>query len=258
MGCCASTHDYGSSASASPKQSRAFSHPSVEEETVKEVLSETPNPTPPIHHTKYHPQNPKPQKQLPVYDRVSDPLSNGPKTGKNGVMQARDALDRMEDMKPKAAMEISEEAWEECSQSESPSISTPTNLTGDGGFRHYQLGHRAAQRSPAKTPSRTCSFSGDMGAPRCDRTGQTHGRRSEQSPRRTSSGPLRTATGGEPGRSRSEPRRRERVDPSEGSAKRSRSPGTDCSANVLTVVLTWIPFSNSIKNDIPSRASTVL
>lgn len=221
MGCCVSTNDKGSSASASQKQSRVTLPPSMEEETVKEVLSETPTPKPPVHHfpSKLQPQIPKPQK-LPVFDRVLDPLGHGQKAEK-GMMKANDTLGRIEELKPKAAEEISEELWEICSLSESPSISTATNLTEDSGFRHQ--GHRGAQRSPAKIqPSRAGSFSGDMEARR-DRTALSPARRSEQSLRRMNPVPVRPAPGGEPGRSRSEPRRRER-DPMESSVRRSRSP----------------------------------
>ncbi|OWM77513.1 serine/arginine repetitive matrix protein 1-like [Punica granatum] len=245
MGCCVSSHNNGTkatatSASASWKQrrspakpSRAPLPPSMEEETVKEVLSETPTPKPPIHlvpaSPTRQPQNPEPQQKkpppppsLPVFP---EPLLLSQKAEIGVVKGKEDGSDRrLEELMPKpAAEEISEEVSDICSLSESVSISTATNLTDDSGVHHQ--GHRGAYRSPAKIQSSRAarSLSGEMGARRVDHTAQSQYRRSDQSPRRRNAGPVRPIQGGEPNRARSVPRRRER-DPGESSARRSRSP----------------------------------
>ncbi|KAF8031259.1 hypothetical protein BT93_D0455 [Corymbia citriodora subsp. variegata] len=216
MGCCASTHDRRPSASSSSHHKRALLKsadtrappPSMDEEAVKEVLSETP--TCP---------KPKPGSRQPEYPAL-------PRHQKSPSVFAAD--------------EASEEVSEACSLSES--LSTATNLTDDGcgGVRAKP---RAGNRSPAKPrgpPAKSRSLSGDVGG-RNDHgnrsrapPGGSPARRSDRSPARVNAGgSLRMVQSREPGSFRAAPGPRcgVKLDPGERSGRRSRSPATSRGEN---------------------------
>uniref|UniRef100_A0A5B6ZUY6 Serine/arginine repetitive matrix protein 1-like n=1 Tax=Davidia involucrata TaxID=16924 RepID=A0A5B6ZUY6_DAVIN len=171
MGCCASTTNKAPSAPHKPrpssaaliKPSRAPPPPSFEEETVKEVLSETPTPKHPI-------------------PKIEDEEKKN--TAKLALHKIQEEDDNNVDKKPLmvAAEEISEVS-EICSLSESVSTTTVTEKRDDDddGEVRQRLG-----RSPAKFRNR--SFSGDSSAKRERMVGKSPARRPpEPSPGRVRS-----------------------------------------------------------------------
>ncbi|XP_062093954.1 uncharacterized protein LOC133799987 [Humulus lupulus] len=185
MGCCASTGNGKFSPQSHKLQaprsdSRADPPPSAEEETVKEVLSETPRPRPKLEdeledeeQVKKNIPNPKP---LPVLY----PIIKLSKEEKTKIQKTAPFYHHT------AEEEISEEVSEICSL-RSESVSATTTLTRDDNDDDEVIGNGAANRvyrSPLKLPNKNRSFSGDLG-----RVGKSPTRRSNQSPgRRNGSG----------------------------------------------------------------------
>ncbi|KAK3433174.1 keratin, type II cytoskeletal 2 epidermal [Eucalyptus grandis] len=206
MGCCVSTHDAPSSsdhkkrAQVNSADSRAPPPPSVDEETVKEVLSETPT-------------CPKPKPDFPALARHQ---------------------------KSFAADELSEEVSEVCSLSETMSTATNLTDDGGGcggGGGGGRAKQRAGNRSPAKLRGPPAAKSrslpgGDVGGrndhgSRSRVPGGSPARRSDRSPGRANAGgSLRMVQGRDPGSGsfRATPARGGRPDPGERSGRRSMSP----------------------------------
>ncbi|KAL7130066.1 hypothetical protein ABFS83_13G108700 [Erythranthe nasuta] len=213
MGCCASTpkstrptktpphHIANSKTTTTAKRSSISkspppTHPLLEEETVKEVLSETPAVPKPAHIPRF---------QGSIHRRSESPfIKSSPLLSdysRNGAVCK----------KPFAAYgggdDLSEEVSEICStlgESEGVSVSTTMTEKRDNNDELREL----RQRSPARLKNR--SFSGEV--KREKTVGRSPGRRSEPSPSRA-----RPANG--PGYVR-------RKDSGESSGRRSRSPVT--------------------------------
>ncbi|KAI6703831.1 hypothetical protein NL676_012967 [Syzygium grande] len=218
MGCCVSAHDRRRSAPSSPGHKRAqvksaecrAPPPSMDEETVKEVLSETPT----------CPKKPR-------------PTPGGAREAECPAALARHEKGPAD----LAADDASEEVSEACSLSES--VSTATNLTDDGGGAVH-VKPRGGNRSPGKTrgpAAKSRSLSGDAGG-RGDRGGRSRAPgnspagRSDRSPARVNpGGSLRMGQGREPGSFRAAPARGGRADPGERSGRRSRSPAPSRAEN---------------------------
>ncbi|KAI3409273.1 uncharacterized protein J3R85_019510 [Psidium guajava] len=200
MGCCVSTHDRRPSASSSSDRRRAKSAesrappPSTDEETVKEVLSETPT-------------CPKPK---PGAGEAGYPL-----------------LARREKSPPVfAADEVSEEVSEICSLSES--LSTATNITDDAKPRAGNRSPAQLRGQAAKSRPLPGDFGGrnDPGN-RSRASGNSPARRSDRSPARLNAGgSLRMVQSREPGSFRAVSAPGGRPDPGERSGRRSGSPVT--------------------------------
>ncbi|KAA8519841.1 hypothetical protein F0562_014069 [Nyssa sinensis] len=175
MGCCTSTTSKAPSAPQKPrhssaaliKPSRAPPPPPFEEETVKEVLSETPTPKPPV-------------------PKIEDDEKKS--TVKLALHKIQEEVDNIVEKKPlMVATEEISEVSEICSLSESVSTTTVTEKRDDDddGEVRQRLG-----RSPAKFKNR--SFSGDSAAKRDRMVGKSPARRPEPSP-----GQVRSASGRE-------------------------------------------------------------
>lgn len=226
MGCCGSTEKSSPPGPQKDKHSlvrtqRSRSEtmesrgppPLAEEETVKEVLSETPRPKPP-------PPLPLPQPLQPKPIFKQD-YEDDEKRSHKPVFHGISEVDR-ETEKTVPINSAVEEMSEICSLSES--VSTTTITRDDDEEVHQRV-----NRSPMKLPKNR-SFSGDLGARRDRVIGKSPTRRSDQSPGRrygNGVGSVRSVQSREPGQPmvrralRTEPRRRE---PGESSARRSRSP----------------------------------
>lgn len=230
MGCCVSTsnessalgpqkHQHSSVGAQRPRSDAIESRappPSAEEETVKEVLSETPRPKPPPPVPVLHIPIIKPEEQdyaaeekrshKPVFDKI-----------------APEHEEREKKVPISNTVEDASETSEICSLSESVSTTT---ITKDDDEEVRQRVHR----SPLKLPKNR-AFSGDLGARRDRVVGKSPTRRSDQSPGRRNGngvGSVRLVQSREPAHPtsarrapRTEPHRRE---PGESSARRSRSP----------------------------------
>ncbi|XP_030528845.1 translation initiation factor IF-2 [Rhodamnia argentea] len=202
MGCCASTHGRRPSASSSSDHRRAKSTesrappPSMDEETVKEVLSETP--TCP---------NAKPAAREAGYPLLA-------RREKSPAVFA-------------AADEASEEVSEICSLSES--LSTATNLTDDAKPR---AGNRPPAKLRGQAAAKSRSLPRDVGVRndhgnRSRASGNSPAKRLDRSPARVNSGgSLRMVQSREPGSFRAVSARGGRPDPGERSGRRSGSPAT--------------------------------
>ncbi|KAE7995609.1 hypothetical protein FH972_000385 [Carpinus fangiana] len=220
MGCCVSsakpsasqkhhhspvgTHPVGS---ADASENRA-SHPLAEEETVKEVLSETPKSKPP--QQDYQPAT------KPVFGDVEDNKNND---------EDEDKIDKFHSPINAATDNDISELSEVYSLSESVSTTT-TKRDEDEEVR--QRVHRS---SPAKAQLRSRVHTGDFGAKRSERLlGKSPTRRSDQSPGRMNSGSSRLVHGREPiagrGFRATEPPPNRRNPSGEASSRRSRSPAT--------------------------------
>ncbi|KAJ7946928.1 serine/arginine repetitive matrix protein 1-like [Quillaja saponaria] len=219
MGCCVSTNKGPDSASPPEKDQHSLvsvqtprssiscvkaaesrAPPLVEEETVKEVLSETHKWKPSI--TKLEPEK---QAQNPVFEKVIEDIK----------IQRKLSINK--------ADEISE-ASEICSLSESLSTTTITDNRDD----EEEIRQRV-HRSPVKLPKNR-SFSGDFNGKRDRVVGKSPTRRSEQSPGRRNVGSMRLVQSRDQvGQTigcrglKTDPQRR---DPVENYARRSRSPAT--------------------------------
>ncbi|PON71001.1 hypothetical protein PanWU01x14_077110 [Parasponia andersonii] len=237
MGCCASTgktkfsapgpqnHQHstltGSSLASGSRSVAGDSRappPSVEEESVKEVLSETARPkTGPIPKSEEETEE---ESKIPKPRPVPFPIIKLPD----------EKIEKTAPFNPStAAVEEISEVSEICSLSESVSA-----ITGDDD---EEVGPRVNYRSPMKGP-RNRSYSGDLGAAKRERTvGMSPTRRSNQSPGRINGngvGSVRLVQGREPGQAMmarrglrtTEQLQQQRRDSGEGSARRSRSPAT--------------------------------
>ncbi|POO03645.1 hypothetical protein TorRG33x02_008500 [Trema orientale] len=241
MGCCASTgktkfsapgpqnHQHstlaGSSLAPGSRSVAGDSRappPSAEEETVKEVLSETARPkTSPI--PKLEEETKDEESKIPKPRPVLLPI----------IKLHDEKIEKTAPFNPStaAAEEISEVS-EICSLSES--VSAATTITRDDD---EEVGLRVNYRSPMKG-TRNRSYSGDLGAAKRERTvGMSPTRRSNQSPGRRNGngvGSVRLVQGREPGQAMmarrglrtTEHLQPQRRDSGEGSARRSRSPAT--------------------------------
>ncbi|CAK9167168.1 unnamed protein product [Ilex paraguariensis] len=164
MGCCVSTNGAASGSHAKPKPNRVPppTHPLLEEETVKEVLSETPTPKPSFRKIEQDPKK-------PTLKSSSLPRIGEEDLHKNNVQK-----------KPTMAFKSGEisDVSEICS-TVSESVSTLTTERRDDDDAEVR------QRSPAKFRYR--SFSGDL--KREKTVGKSPGRNSEQSPGRVKTVP---------------------------------------------------------------------
>lgn len=205
MGCCVSTS--GKSAAPNPYTSKS-PPPSLEEETVKEVLSETP--TIPKQTSSIVPkfqenqQNNvpfiKPSPLLPVFSEIPDEKKHN-----DGVLK-KPFVDFKND-------EVSEEFSEICSTiSESVSVSTSVTEKRENNENVN------AFRQSAPPRFKNGSISGEI--TREKPMGKSPGRRSEPSPVRARSGPVTRRN------SPSVPGRRESRDSGQSSCRRSMSPVT--------------------------------
>jgi len=215
MGCCASSgkpsaaHKHHQSLVSDANENRA-SHPLAEEETVKEVLSETPKSKPP--QQDYQPTLPTTK---PVFDNVKDNKSND---------DEEDKIDKFHSPINAATDNDVSELSEVYSVSESVSTTT-TKRDEDEEVR--QRVHRS---SPARAPQRSRAHTGDLGAKRERLLGKSPTRRPDQSPGRFNSGSARLVHGREPisgrGLRAAEPSQPRRDPYGEASSRRSRSPAT--------------------------------
>ncbi|KAJ7968492.1 serine/arginine repetitive matrix protein 1-like [Quillaja saponaria] len=250
MGCCMSTDKAPDSASLSEKHLHSLvvvqpprssisrvkatecrAPPPVEEETVKEVLSEIPEWKPRI--TKLEPEK---QAQRPVFVEVKE----------DSKIERKLLITKAE--------EISE-ASEICSLSESFSTTTIT----DKKDNHEEIRQRV-NRSPGKL-YKNQSFSGDYGGKRDRIMGKSPTRRSEQSPGKRNVGSVRLIQSRDQvGQSqtigcrglRTEPHRR---DPNENSAKRSRSTATRTENGATRSIMGRSPSARRT-NKSPARVRT--
>ncbi|QHN80892.1 hypothetical protein HN51_057789 [Arachis hypogaea] len=227
MGCCVSTETNRSSHSQPPRStiSRAPPPPLIDEETVKEVLSETPKWNPPPTFSKFQPQ--QPHKPKTFHTEM-----------KNYEDDDADALfATMATTKPQEISQLSEEV---CSLSESVSTTT---------FNEEETRQRVVNRSPART-QKNRSFSGDFAA----RTvGKSPVRRSEQSPARRNGGSVRLVQSRDQmgnGLSRNQTRRR---DAGENSSRRSMSPATRTDNGATRSVVGRSPSKRRGTNQSPAR-----
>ncbi|CAK9151365.1 unnamed protein product [Ilex paraguariensis] len=177
--------------------------PQMEEETVKEVLSETPIPKPPI---------PVVNQNTPTTAATTKPEVEEPK------------IEPMVEIKPTAEEIVSEvsEVSEMYSFTESFSTTVTERREDDG-----EVTQKVVERSPAKVPSKRPSAGDPAGAK--ERPVRSAARRSAPSPEKISHiAPSRS----NPGRTMEMQRRNvgppngNRRDPGEGSGRRSRSPVT--------------------------------
>lgn len=227
MGCCVSTP---TTTTTTPSENRA----PPDEETVKEVLSETPKWIPSSTIAKFDPpQHPPPQKQNPLFQ---DPIKI-------------DKLLPLPLKKTEDDIIISEEVSEVCSITESM-ISAVTTTTDRRDNDDYDDIRHRVNASPAKM-RKNRSFSGG----RRDMTvGKSPSKRSEQSPARRNFGSVRLIQGRDQPGLRNEPRRR---DSGENSCRRSRSPATRINNNGATRSIVGRSPSARRTNQSPARVRTV-
>ncbi|XP_022139888.1 uncharacterized protein LOC111010693 [Momordica charantia] len=220
MGCCVSTGRTSNSAAQTSRSGSSHSKingigsrapPPLEEESVKEVLSETPKP--------------KPKPPLPGL-HVGSPVGER-KTEKSCSGKVNGGGDRMETKIPIYPAEEISEVSDICSFSETLSTTTMTEKMMDD----YEEIRQRICRSPAKLPKNR-SLSDDW-VPRRDRqVGKSPSRKSDQSPGRLIGGgvgAVKLVQSRDMGQSiarrslRPEPRLPNK---SENSCRRSRSPAT--------------------------------
>lgn len=220
MGCCvsstkppASQKHHHSQVGAHPVRSESHenraSHPLSEEETVKEVLSETPKP--------------KPQQDLqpagkPVFEAVKDDI------GDDKSIDVDDRTEKFHSPVNAAAENEVSELSEVYSLSES--VSTTTTKRDDD----EEVRQRVHRSSPARPLHRNRVRGRDPAAKRERPVGRSPTRRSDQSPSTTNSGTVRSVQAREPlprrGLRAAETPPNRRGPPGEPSARRSRSPAT--------------------------------
>ncbi|GAB4831273.1 hypothetical protein Ancab_005286 [Ancistrocladus abbreviatus] len=229
MGCCVSTQDGANhhQQQISPVKNVAISKspPRAEEETVKEVLSETP----------------KPRSQISKISRFNGAEEEERKlaTPKNGtpdipkrVTKSPEAL-LLPNFTAITTPEEVSEVSELCSLSESLSTTTISEKREKEDQPSQPLDlfevRQRVNRSPARS-GRKGSFSGDSGLKRENVTGRSPVRRSDPSPRRKNDGMAMACSVLYPGQG--SVRRgltsdgQKRRDPGENSDRRSRSPAT--------------------------------
>ncbi|XP_041025985.1 proteoglycan 4 [Juglans microcarpa x Juglans regia] len=225
MGCCVSTakssdslKQQHSSVGTQPPRPRSDANesrappPSAEEETIKEVLSETPKPKPP------QPLGFQSTATKPVFNEVKDNDGDGDDgDDKNKIDKFPSPVNTATDN------EISEVSKV---YSESESVSTTTTKRDED----EEVRQRVNRSSPAKVLQRNRAYNGDMGARRERLVAKSPNRRSEQSPGQANSGSVRLVKEREPGhvtmarRGLTATERRDST--GEGSGRRSRSPAT--------------------------------
>jgi hypothetical protein len=235
MGCCVSTektpaltsvsqkHDHSLIPSRSDAIESRAPPPSAEEESVKEVLSETPKP------------KPIPQQKHELYDQPTKPI-----------------FDKTNNDDNKIEYEVSEV----CSVSESVSTTTTTTTKRD---EDEEVRQRVFNKSPLKKQLRNRgSYTGSAPpdfVPKRERVsiGKSPTRRSDMSPGRFNSGPTRLVQGREP-----VARRGLKAESGEASARRSRSPATriDNGANSNRSMMGRSPSAKRT-NRSPGRVRTV-
>ncbi|XP_059623152.1 uncharacterized protein LOC132266311 [Cornus florida] len=205
MGCCASTTNKAASVSRNNRRSLAArshsSHysrapplPFLEEETVKEVLSETPTPKP----------------SLPKKIEDEEKKINEPKLALHKVQEEDD----YNNVDKKPLRVNAEEISEICSLSESVSTTTVTEKREDDDGEVRQR----VNRSPAKFRNR--SFSGVLSGKGDGAVGKSPVRRSEPAPGRVRPRPRPTKEG------RVLKTDRQRMDSGDSFHRRPRSPAT--------------------------------
>ncbi|KAJ4703412.1 serine/arginine repetitive matrix protein 1-like [Melia azedarach] len=244
MGCCVSTKKEAEAEASSisnkdrlvnagseeASKLKGFNHesrappPSAEEETVKEVLSETPKPKP----------IPKPETNFTSHfkqEQTEEEVKNAQKA--EVFVKIQESLHYENNMEKKQQLNSNEEIMSEeseiCSLSMSESVSTLTNITDKRDYEDEQeVKHQRVSRSPAKLQPRNGVKNRVVN--------QSPTRRTDQSPgRRINSGSIRFA---QSSREESAQRRgltsnRGRRDPGESSGRRSRSPATTRSSAAM-------------------------
>lgn len=210
MGCCVSTSTtakqqqqrqrHASSANSRRCEGKAAPTPLIEEEAVKEVLSETPA-----------------LKPFPTKVEVEEKSPPTPKLfSKETEEEEREKPDKV----PVSAVEEISEVFEICSMSESVSTTTITERRDDDErSRDEGEVRQRVVRSPARFHGNHRSLSGDVGPKMEWGAGKSPARRSEPSPGKMRSVPARD--GNRPTVRQADGRRQ---DPGENSVRRSRSP----------------------------------
>lgn len=225
MGCCVSTakpsvssqkHQHSLAPRSDANENRA-SPPSAEEETVKEVLSETPKPKP-AREVDYQPTT------KPVFDKVrvdDDEEHDDNKKIEKFLPPVNAATDN----------EISE-------VSDVYSLSESVSTTTTKRDEDEEVRPRANRSSPAKVSQRNRAYGGDLGTRREKLVGKSPTRRSEQSPGRRNAGSVRLVQGREPIHGMIARRGLRAIEPlprrdtgGEVSVRRSRSPATRAGAD---------------------------
>ncbi|KAG7964179.1 hypothetical protein I3843_09G156200 [Carya illinoinensis] len=223
MGCCVSTAKSSESikqqhslVGTQPPRPRSDANesrappPSAEEETIKEVLSETPKP--------------KPSQRLGFQSTPTKPVFNEVKDNDGDDDDNKSKIDKF----PSPVNTATDNEISEVSKvySESESVSTTTTRRDED----EEVRQRVNRSSPAKVLQRNRAYSGDFVARRERLVPKSPNRRSEQSPGRANSGSVRLVKEREPGHvtmSRRGLTATERRDSTgEGSGRRSRSPAT--------------------------------
>ncbi|XP_065878863.1 uncharacterized protein [Euphorbia lathyris] len=239
MGCCLTTTHGGRNSQieseslkinkSTPSQNSA--PPSIEEETVKEVLSETPKLIKPeLHHHHHHDDDDGEEEDKQKKNIHIDPVPFPDEDTVNS---------------------------EVCSLSISETVST---TTFDYGYNDDEGEvKQRVKRSPAKLPVKNRSLSGDFGCRREWVTGKSPNRRTDQSPDKRNNVSRGGCGSVKPGQSRessSVGRRVLRPDPyrrdsGEGSGRRSRSPAANRSSST-----TGRSLSARRRNGSPGRVRT--
>ncbi|XP_050371761.1 uncharacterized protein LOC126789604 [Argentina anserina] len=241
MGCClSSTATDKSSAPPNPRlhfQSRSDDSrapPPVDEEAVKEVLSETPTPKPKLQQDQQPvlfqvpQQHNKTTTQEPVFEVKLDQIQE--QQHKNKVFVDDQEPPQKRDKRIPICPEISEDASEICSlQSESVSATTATRDDDEEVQQRVVLNSRVSPRKLHKSPRDGFGPGRVVGKSPTRRTDSSPGRRYGNG---VGSGrlaqPGQQAVGGRRAGLSGEPNRR---DPGESSGRRSRSPATRITEN---------------------------
>ncbi|XP_027338122.1 uncharacterized protein LOC113852064 [Abrus precatorius] len=229
MGCCVSSNR-SSLSTSSPTRSKACQAPRsstkglenrappLEEETVKEVLLETPKWQPSV--AKFEAEKPKSFEKFEGGDS------------------------KLVEKSLNKADEISEVS-EVCSLSESVSTTT---------FTEEETRHQRVSRSPAKVRNNR-SLSGDFGARRDRTAGKSPARRSEQSPGKRNVGSVRIVQSRDQMGNGGIGNQHRRRDAGENSGRRSRSPATRTDNGATRSVVGRSPSARRT-NQSPGRVRT--
>ncbi|KAJ6769776.1 hypothetical protein OIU79_020606 [Salix purpurea] len=248
MGCCVSTDNdepsklkkqqHFQAGSESLKQTKSPPPSLYQEETVKEVLSETPRPKPPQNPVKTpHQETDLQQPEVHKKERIHiDPSFLDEIKVHENKFKNREKISREEVHHQGQIFEQDEsDVW---SLSYSESISTTTTMTNNNDRRDYCDDESEVKQRVSRSPlPPRKQVSGELG-PRKDRVvGRSPTRRTtEQSPSKRNGavkrGPVRAVQGREMGSGQVGSRRvlrpdLNRRDPGEASARRSRSPATN-------------------------------
>lgn len=251
MGCCLSANKASSAGENDQHSSKvAYVHgsdtsnsrgcvPLMEEETVKEVLSETPTPKPAIAKIELEEKTITPTK--PALQKIEEEVEIEKKKMKTAPV-----------IVPEEISEVSEI----CSLSESMSTTTIATERRDDDERSRDDGEvrQRVDRSAAKHP-RNRSFSGELSGKRDRVVGRSPARRSDPSPGRRNDAGVRSVLGREGNQSTA--RRRiatnvHRRESGESSARRSRSPATRTDGGASRSALGRSPSTRKMAQS-PSR-----